>query len=86
MFSYSQEHPTTLTDSYSDYCTIHKSPGTIGSPQTTLPPGTMSPFMYNRYSYAVSQPDIYELLKVNLISITGDISELSSCGSQVSAG
>ncbi|XP_050752376.1 alpha-2-macroglobulin-like protein 1 [Gymnogyps californianus] len=63
MFSYSQEHPSTLTDSYSDYCTIHKSPGIISSPQTTLPPGTMSPFMYNRYSYAVSQPDVYELLK-----------------------
>ncbi|XP_061328272.1 alpha-2-macroglobulin-like protein 1 isoform X2 [Pezoporus flaviventris] len=63
IFSYSQDHPTTLTDSYSDYCTIHKSPGAIGSPQTTLPPGTISPFMYNRYSYAVSQPDIYELLK-----------------------
>ncbi|XP_009465519.1 PREDICTED: alpha-2-macroglobulin-like protein 1 [Nipponia nippon] len=63
MFSYSQEHPSTLTDSYSDYCTIHKSPGIIGSPQTTLPPGTMSPFMYNRYTYAVSQPDVYELLK-----------------------
>nr|XP_009483689.1 PREDICTED: alpha-2-macroglobulin-like protein 1 [Pelecanus crispus] len=63
MFSYSEEHPSTLTDSYSDYCTIHKSPGIIGSPQTTLPTGTMSPFMYNRHSYAVSQPDIYELLK-----------------------
>ncbi|XP_054040662.1 alpha-2-macroglobulin-like protein 1 [Rissa tridactyla] len=63
MFSYSQEHPSTLTDSYSDYCTIHKSPGIISSPQTTLPPGTTSPFMYNRYSYAVSQPDVYELLK-----------------------
>ncbi|XP_076201906.1 alpha-2-macroglobulin-like protein 1 isoform X2 [Aptenodytes patagonicus] len=63
MFSYSQEHPSTLTDPYSDYCTIHKSPGIIGSPQTTLPPGTMSPFMYNRHSYAVSQPDVYELLK-----------------------
>ncbi|NXT78645.1 A2ML1 protein, partial [Zapornia atra] len=24
---------------------------------------TMSPFMYNRHSYAVSQPDVYELLK-----------------------
>ncbi|XP_009985556.1 PREDICTED: alpha-2-macroglobulin-like protein 1 [Tauraco erythrolophus] len=63
MFSYSQEHPSTLTDPYSDYCTTHKSPGVIGSPQTTLPPGTMSPVMYNRYSYAVSQPDVYELLK-----------------------
>ncbi|XP_074444944.1 alpha-2-macroglobulin-like protein 1 [Larus michahellis] len=63
MFSYSQEHPSTLTDSYSDYCTIHKSPGIISSPQTTLPPGTTSPFMYDRYSYAVSQPDVYELLK-----------------------
>ncbi|XP_071671335.1 alpha-2-macroglobulin-like protein 1 isoform X4 [Patagioenas fasciata] len=63
MFSYSQEHPSTLTDSYSDYCTIQKSPGITGSSQTTLPPGTMSPFMYNRYSYAVSQPDVYELLK-----------------------
>ncbi|XP_009698743.1 PREDICTED: alpha-2-macroglobulin-like protein 1 [Cariama cristata] len=63
MFSSSQEYPRTLTDSYSDYCTIHKSPGIIVSPQTTLPPGTMSPFVYNRYSYAVSQPDVYELLK-----------------------
>ncbi|XP_051635855.1 alpha-2-macroglobulin-like protein 1 [Manacus candei] len=63
MFSYSQEHPSTLTDFYSDYCTIHESPGTIDSPQTTLPPGTMSPFMYRRHSYAVSQPDVYELLK-----------------------
>nr|XP_009936177.1 PREDICTED: alpha-2-macroglobulin-like protein 1 [Opisthocomus hoazin] len=63
MFSYAQEHPSTLTDSYSDYCTIHNSPGIIGSPQTTLQPGTTSPFMYNRYSYAVSQPDVYELLK-----------------------
>ncbi|XP_071618073.1 alpha-2-macroglobulin-like protein 1 [Heliangelus exortis] len=62
-FSYSQEHPSTLLDSYSDYCSIHKSPGTIGSSETTPPPGTMSPFMYNRYSYAVSQPDVYELLK-----------------------
>ncbi|XP_074966627.1 alpha-2-macroglobulin-like protein 1 isoform X1 [Phalacrocorax aristotelis] len=63
MFSFSQEHPSTLTDSYSDYCTSHKSPGIMNSPQTTLPPGTMSPFMNNRYSYAVSQPDVYELLK-----------------------
>ncbi|XP_053925178.1 alpha-2-macroglobulin-like protein 1 isoform X2 [Cuculus canorus] len=63
MFSYSQGHPTTLIDPYSDYCTTHKSPGTNGSPQTTLPPGTMSPFTHNRYSYAVSQPDVYELLK-----------------------
>ncbi|XP_051470054.1 alpha-2-macroglobulin-like protein 1 isoform X1 [Apus apus] len=63
MFSYSQEHPSTLTDSYKDYCTIHKSPGTTGSPQTTLPPKIISPLMYNRYSYAVSQPDVYELLK-----------------------
>ncbi|PKK22298.1 alpha-2-macroglobulin-like protein 1, transcript variant X2 [Columba livia] len=63
MFSYSQEHPSTLTDSYSDYCTNHESPGIIGSSQTTLPPGSMSPFTYNRYSYAVSQPDVYELLK-----------------------
>ena len=86
MFSYSQEHPSTLTDSYSDYCTIHKSPGIIGSPQTTLPPGTMSPFMYNRYSYAVSQPDVYELLKVNLVSVKPEISELSLFVSQVSTG
>ncbi|XP_025971285.2 alpha-2-macroglobulin-like protein 1 isoform X3 [Dromaius novaehollandiae] len=63
MFSYPQEYPSVITDSYSDYCTIHKSPGTINSPQTTLPSGTMSPFMYNSYSYAVSQPDIYELLR-----------------------
>lgn len=86
MFSSSQEHPSTLTDSYSDYCTIHKSPGTIGSPQTTLPPGTMSPFMYNRYAYAVSQPDVYELLKVNPISRKPEISELSPFVSQVSTG
>lgn len=72
MFSYSQEHPSTLTDSYSDYCTIHKSPGIIGSSQTTLPPGTMSPFTNDRYSYAVSQPDVYELLKVNLTSRKSD--------------
>ncbi|KAM6292658.1 alpha-2-macroglobulin-like protein 1 [Porphyrio hochstetteri] len=63
MFSYSQENPSTLTDPYSDYCAIQKSPEIVGSPQTTLPPGTMSPFMYNRHSYAVSQPDVYELLK-----------------------
>ncbi|KAM6438234.1 alpha-2-macroglobulin-like protein 1 [Rhynochetos jubatus] len=63
MFSYSQEHLSSLTDSYSDYCTIHKNLGIISSPQTILPPRTMSPFMYDRYSYAVSQPDIYELLK-----------------------
>ncbi|XP_071413479.1 alpha-2-macroglobulin-like protein 1 isoform X2 [Pithys albifrons albifrons] len=63
MFSYSQEHPSTLTDFYSDYCATHESPGTTGSPQTTLPPGARSPFMSNRYSYAVSQPDVYELLK-----------------------
>ncbi|KAJ7419869.1 Alpha-2-macroglobulin-like protein 1 [Willisornis vidua] len=63
MFSYSQERPSTLTDFYSDYCATHESPGTIGSPQTTLPPGARSPFMSNRYSYAVSQPDVYELLK-----------------------
>ncbi|XP_040450998.1 alpha-2-macroglobulin-like protein 1 isoform X6 [Falco naumanni] len=63
MFSYSQEHSSTLTDPYSDYCTTYQSPGVTSSPQSTLPPGTMSPLMYNRYSYAVSQPDIYELLK-----------------------
>ncbi|XP_054243513.1 alpha-2-macroglobulin-like protein 1 [Indicator indicator] len=63
MFTYPQEHSSTLADYYSDYCTIHKSPGILDSPQPTIPPGTMSPFMYDRYSYAVSQPDIYELLK-----------------------
>ncbi|XP_074009208.1 alpha-2-macroglobulin-like protein 1 [Numenius arquata] len=63
MFSYSQEQPSTLTDSYSDYCTTHNSPGIISSPHITLPPGTTSPFIYDRYSYAVSQPDVYELLK-----------------------
>ncbi|XP_056197787.1 alpha-2-macroglobulin-like protein 1 isoform X1 [Falco biarmicus] len=63
MFSYSQEHSSTLTDPYSDYCTTYQSPKVTSSPQSTLPPGTMSPLMYNRYSYAVSQPDIYELLK-----------------------
>ncbi|XP_035168726.1 alpha-2-macroglobulin-like protein 1 [Oxyura jamaicensis] len=62
MFSYPQEHPSILTDSYSDYCTVHKSSGTISS-LTTLPPTTTSPFMYDRYSYAVSQPDVYELLR-----------------------
>ncbi|XP_039555583.1 alpha-2-macroglobulin-like protein 1 isoform X2 [Passer montanus] len=63
MFSYAQEQLSTLTDVYSDYCTIHKSPGIIDASQTTPSPGMMSPFMYNRYSYAVSQPDVYELLK-----------------------
>ncbi|XP_061863712.1 alpha-2-macroglobulin-like protein 1 [Colius striatus] len=62
-FTYSQEYPSPLIDSYSDYCSIHKSPGIISSPQTTLTPGTISPLTYNRYSYAVSQPDVYELLK-----------------------
>ncbi|XP_017591339.1 PREDICTED: alpha-2-macroglobulin-like protein 1 isoform X2 [Corvus brachyrhynchos] len=63
MFSYAQEQLSTLTDIYSDYCTIHKGPGIIDASQTTLSPGAKSPFMYNRYSYAVSQPDVYELLK-----------------------
>ncbi|XP_021389580.2 alpha-2-macroglobulin-like protein 1 isoform X1 [Lonchura striata] len=63
MFSYAQEQLSTLTDVYSDYCTIHKSPGITDASQTTLSPGMMSPFMYNRYSYAVSQPDVYEFLK-----------------------
>ncbi|XP_023777949.1 alpha-2-macroglobulin-like protein 1 isoform X1 [Cyanistes caeruleus] len=63
MFSYAQEQLSTLTDVYSDYCTIHKSPGITDASKTTLSPGMMSPFMYNRYSYAVSQPDVYELLK-----------------------
>ncbi|XP_041316539.1 alpha-2-macroglobulin-like protein 1 [Pyrgilauda ruficollis] len=63
MFSYAQEQLSTLTDIYSDYCTIHKSPGITDASQTTPSPGMMSPFMYNRYSYAVSQPDVYELLK-----------------------
>ncbi|XP_041880173.1 alpha-2-macroglobulin-like protein 1 isoform X1 [Corvus kubaryi] len=63
MFSYAQEQLSTLTDVYSDYCTIHKGPGIIDASQTTLSPGAKSPFMYNRYSYAVSQPDVYELLK-----------------------
>ncbi|XP_032907191.1 alpha-2-macroglobulin-like protein 1 [Catharus ustulatus] len=60
MFSYAQEQLSTLTDVYSDYCSIHKSPD---ASQTTLSPGMMSPFTYNSYSYAVSQPDVYELLK-----------------------
>ncbi|XP_072782532.1 alpha-2-macroglobulin-like protein 1 isoform X2 [Taeniopygia guttata] len=63
MFSYAQEQLSTLTDVYSDYCTVHKSPGITDASQTTLSPGMMSPFMYNRYSYAVSQPDVYEFLK-----------------------
>ncbi|XP_048150246.1 alpha-2-macroglobulin-like protein 1 isoform X2 [Corvus hawaiiensis] len=63
MFSYAQEQLSTLTDVYSDYCTIHKGPGITDASQTTLSPGAKSPFMYNRYSYAVSQPDVYELLK-----------------------
>ncbi|NXQ09809.1 A2ML1 protein, partial [Peucedramus taeniatus] len=46
----------------------------------------MSPFMYNRYSYAVSQPDVYELLKVNLISRKPEIPELSPFVSHVSTG
>lgn len=75
MFSYPQEHPSILTDSYSDYCTVHKSSGTTSS-QTTLPPTTTSPFLYNSYSYAVSQPDVYGLLRVNLISINPEILEL----------
>uniref|UniRef100_A0A8C3RAU8 Alpha-2-macroglobulin-like protein 1 n=1 Tax=Cyanoderma ruficeps TaxID=181631 RepID=A0A8C3RAU8_9PASS len=63
MFSYAQEQLSTLTDIYSDYCTIHRSPGITDVSQTTLSPGMKSPFMYNRYSYAVSQPDVYEFLK-----------------------
>ncbi|XP_063250399.1 alpha-2-macroglobulin-like protein 1 isoform X1 [Prinia subflava] len=63
MFSYAQEQLSTLTDVYSDYCTIHRSPGTTDASQTALSAGMKSPFMYNRYSYAVSQPDVYELLK-----------------------
>ncbi|KAM4788544.1 alpha-2-macroglobulin-like protein 1 isoform 3-T3 [Cyanocitta cristata] len=63
MFSYAQEQLSTLTDVYSDYCTIHKGPGIIDASQTTLSLGAKSPFMYNGYSYAVSQPDVYELLK-----------------------
>lgn len=86
LFSYSWEHPSTLTDYYSDYCSIHKSPGIIGSPQTTLPPGTRSPLTDNGYSYAVSQPDVYELLKVNVTSRKAEISELSPFASHVSAG
>lgn len=86
MFSYAQEQLSTLTDVYSDYCTIHRSPGITDASQTTLSPGMKSPFMYNRYSYAVSQPDVYELLKVNLISRKPEISELSPFVSQVSTG
>ncbi|XP_038009161.1 alpha-2-macroglobulin-like protein 1 isoform X2 [Motacilla alba alba] len=63
MFSYAQEQLSTLTDVYSDYCTIRKSPGITDASQPTSSPGMKSPFMYNRYSYAVSQPDVYELLK-----------------------
>ena len=81
MFSYAQEQLSTLTDVYSDYCTIHKSPD---ASQTTLSPGMMSPFMYNSYSYPVSQPDVYELLKVNLISRKPEISKLSPFVSQAS--
>lgn len=86
MFIYAQEQLSTLTDIYSDYCTIHKSPGIPDASKTTPSPGMMSPFMYNRYSYAVSQPDVYELLKVNLISRKPEISELSPFVSQVSTG
>lgn len=81
MFSYAQEQLSTLTDVYSDYCTIHKSPD---ASQTTLSPGMMSPFTYNSYSYPVSQPDVYELLKVNLISRKPEISKLSPFVSQAS--
>uniref|UniRef100_A0A8D2NX75 Alpha-2-macroglobulin-like protein 1 n=1 Tax=Zosterops lateralis melanops TaxID=1220523 RepID=A0A8D2NX75_ZOSLA len=63
MFSYAQEQLSILTDIYSDYCTIHRSPGITDASQTTLSPRMKSPFMYNRYSYAVSQPDVYEFLK-----------------------
>lgn len=86
MFSYAQEQLSTLTDAYSDYCTIHRNPGITDASQTTLSPGMKSPFMYNRYSYAVSQPDVYELLKVNLISRKPEISEQSPFVSQFSTG
>ncbi|XP_066197304.1 alpha-2-macroglobulin-like protein 1 isoform X1 [Sylvia atricapilla] len=63
MFSYTQEQLSTLTDIYSDYCTIQRGPGITDASQATLSSGMKSPFMYNRYSYAVSQPDVYEFLK-----------------------
>lgn len=86
MFSYAQEQLSILTDIYSDYCTIHRSSGITDASQTTLSPGMKSPFMYNRYSYAVSQPDVYEFLKVNLISRKPVISELSPFVFQVNTG
>ncbi|KFP34148.1 Alpha-2-macroglobulin-like 1, partial [Colius striatus] len=43
---------------------------------------TISPLTYNRYSYAVSQPDVYELLKVNLISRKHKIPEINPFVSQ----
>ncbi|KAI6079815.1 Alpha-2-macroglobulin-like protein 1 [Aix galericulata] len=75
MFSYPQEHPSILTDSYSDYCTVHKSSGTTSS-QTTLPPTTTSPFLYNSYSYAVSQPDVYGLLRNSAYEHLEDLEDL----------
>lgn len=83
MFSYTQEQLSTLTDIYSDYCTIHRSPGVTDASQATLSSGMKSSFMYNKYSYAVSQPDVYEFLKVNLISRKPEISDLSPFASQV---
>lgn len=73
MFSYAQEQLSTLTDIYSDYCTIHKSPGITHASKTTPSPGMVSPFLYNRYSYAVSQPDVYDFLKVSLIPRTAEM-------------
>ncbi|CAM5082005.1 unnamed protein product, partial [Eretmochelys imbricata] len=75
MFSYLKEYPYIIRDTYNDPCDGHRrhrgsletsaSPGTSSSPyqmaETTTPP-----FMheyYHTYSYAVSLPDLYELLK-----------------------
>ncbi|CAM4459953.1 unnamed protein product, partial [Caretta caretta] len=78
MFSYPREYPYIIRDTYNDPCNGHRrhrgsleasaSPGTSSSPyqMAETPTTTTPPFMhqyYHTYSYAVSLPDLYELLK-----------------------